>query len=46
MFNYNEQYFELVNKLSHLGIVFTPDRSLRGTLYNLSVAALKLAIFN
>jgi len=32
MFKYNYQYLELVNTFSHLVIVFTPGRSLRGTL--------------
>jgi len=44
MFKYNDQYLELVNTFSYLGIFFTPGGSLRGTLKNLSGAASK-AIF-
>ena len=44
MFKYNDQYLELVNHFSYLGIVFTPGGSFKITLETLSGAALK-AIF-
>jgi len=44
MFKYNDQYLELVNKFSYLGIVFTPGGSFKIALETLSGAALK-AIF-
>ena len=44
MFKYNDQYLELVNNFSYLGIFFTPGGSFKITLETLSGAALK-AIF-